>query len=71
MSRWIYWTEQCKYCVKNNSCNYPENKRAMESLKKWDKENLFWGSLKLTCDYFYLDEDKYSKDHLPDCDVRG
>ena len=67
MSKWIYWKEQCKYCVNNNPCNYPENKEAMESLIKWEKENRFYGGLKLMCDYFYLDEDKYYEDHPPVC----
>ena len=71
MCEWIYWKEQCQYCVNNNPCSYPENQKSIESLDKWEKENTFWGSLKLKCDYFCLDKDKYYQDNPPENNVVG
>ena len=66
---WIYWKEQCEYCMNRSTCPYPENQESMESLKKWEKENKFWGSLKLICDYYVLDKDKYYLDNPPECNA--
>lgn len=68
---WIYWKEQCEYCMNRSTCPYPENQESMESLKKWEKENKFWGSLKLICDYCVFDKDKYYLDNPPECNAEG
>ena len=68
---WIYWKEQCEYCMNRNTCLYPENQESMEALKQWEKENKFWGSLKLICDYYVLDKDKYYLDNPPECNAEG
>ena len=68
---WIYWKEQCEYCMNRNTCSYPENQESMEALKQWEKENKFWGSLKLICDYYVLDRDKYYLDNPPECNAEG
>lgn len=68
---WIYWKEQCEYCMNRNTCLYPENQESMEALKQWEKENKFWGSLKLICDYYVLDKDKYYLDNQPECNAEG
>lgn len=68
---WIYWKEQCEYCMNRNTCSYPENQESMEALKQWEKENKFWGSLKLICDYYVLDKDKYYLDSPPECNAEG
>ena len=68
---WIYWKEQCEYCMNRNTCPYPENQESMEALKQWEKENKFWGSLKLICDYYVLDKDKYYLDNPPECNAEG
>lgn len=66
---WVYWKEQCEYCMNRNTCPYPENKESMEALKQWEKENKFFGSLKLICDYYVLDKDKYYLDNPPECNA--
>lgn len=56
----IYWKEQCDYCT-NQNCGYKEDvKSYIERLTKLDKEtkNVF-GSLRFSCDYFYLDKERY------------
>ena len=68
---WVYWKEQCEYCMNRNACPYPENQESMEALKQWEKENKFWGSLKLICDYYVLDKDKYYLDNPPECNAEG
>lgn len=68
---WVYWRKQCEYCMNRNPCPYPENQESMEALKQWEKENKFWGSLKLICDYYVLDKDKYYLDNPPECNVEG
>lgn len=68
---WVCWKEQCEYCMNRNTCPYPENQESMEALKKWEKENKFWGSLKLSCDYHVLDKDKYYLDNSPECNAEG
>ena len=68
---WVYWKEQCEYCMNRNACPYPENQEAMEVLKQWEKENKFWGSLKLICDYYVIDKDKYYLDNPPECNAKG
>lgn len=67
MGEWIYWKEQCEYCLNNNPCPYSENQKAFQSLERWEKENKFWGSLKMNCDYFILDKYKYYLDNPPEC----
>lgn len=68
---WIYWKEQCEYCMNRNTCPYPENQESIEALKQWEKENEFWGSLKLICDYYVFDKDKYYLDNPPECNRKG
>lgn len=68
---WVYWKEQCEYCMNRNACPYPENQESMEMLKQWEKENKFWGSLKLICDYYVIDKDKYYLDNPPECNAKG
>lgn len=68
---WVYWKEQCEYCMNRNTCPYTENQESIKSLKQWEKENKFWGSLKLICDYYVLDKDKYYLDNPPECSSEG
>ena len=70
MSEYIYWKEQCEYCVNSGSCPYPENQEAIKSLEQWEKENKFWGSLKLICDYFVLNKHQYYSNNPPECAMK-
>lgn len=28
---WIYWEEQCEYCMNRSTCPYPENQESMKN----------------------------------------
>ena len=67
---YIYYKEQCDYCINKGKCDYEQRTRTfvetiggVESLT-----NGVFGSLSFKCDYFYLDELAYNKDHLPECE---
>lgn len=58
---YIYWKEQCKYCINKDKCPYQDAVRVLInklSIIEKSTKNC-WGSLKWLCDYFILDTNKY------------
>ena len=64
---WVYWKEQCKYCVnatpvcKKNLKNYIEKLDAVKPI------NPVYGTLEFKCDYFIFDKDKYYRENAGEC----
>lgn len=67
---WIYWKEECRYCVNQSNCEYKRQminfKTALAYMEKSVKG--IYGTLKFNCDYFVVDEEEYRKDHVGDCE---
>lgn len=56
--KWIYWKEQCDLCVNAKNCKY-EVKDYIEKLEAVQPNSPVYGTLEFSCDYCYLDEEKY------------
>lgn len=65
---WIYWKEECRYCINQNGCEYKRQminfKTALAYMEKSVKG--IYGTLKFNCDYFVVDEDEYKKENIGD-----
>lgn len=63
----IYWKEQCQYCI-NQNCGYKNDvKLFINKLSQLEKETKnVYGRLKFNCDYFCID-----KKLCEDVGVRG
>ena len=63
---WIYWREECSYCINRKNCQYKDKmiefKNKLHNLEKETKG--IYGSLKFNCDYFMVDEEKYWNDNI-------
>lgn len=67
---YIYYKEQCDYCVTKDKCSYEKRTRTfvetiggLESLSTG-----IYGSLSFKCDYFVLDQLAYDRDNPPECE---
>ena len=67
---WIYWKEQCKYCSNYENCSYYNKaKELISKLDNIDRHTTgIYGTLKWTCDYFMVDENKYYILNPGDCE---
>ena len=65
---YIYYKEQCKYCLKNGKCNYQKKTQAfLDAINCIEYlASGVYGSLNFRCDYFNLDESAYRKDNPPE-----
>ena len=64
---WIYWKEQCHYCLNRNNCEYkPRMGEYIAALDAIDDHGVY-GSLKFNCDYFCVDEEKYWAENRGEC----
>ena len=65
---YIYYKQQCDYCLQKGKCDYEKKTRAfvntisgVEALSSG-----VYGSLSFKCDYFDLDQLTYNKDNPPE-----
>ena len=68
---YIYYKEQCKYCLKNGKCDYQKKTQTfLDAINGIEHlANGVYGSLSFKCDYFDLDQLAYNKDNPPEsCD---
>lgn len=66
---WVYWPEQCKYCINRKKCEYKEF--ALDyiySLQEVESSNIY-GSLYWWCDYYIIDIEKYNKENPGECEA--
>ena len=65
---YIYYKEQCKYCLKNGKCDYQKKTQTfLEAINGIEHlANGVYGSLSFKCDYFDLDQLAYNKDNPPE-----
>ena len=67
-NHYIYYKEQCKYCLKNGKCDYQKKTQTfLDAIN--GIEHLVsgvYGSLNFRCDYFDFDELAYIKDNPPE-----
>ena len=66
---YIYYKEQCDYCVSKDKCSYEKRTRkfvetigGLESLASG-----VYGTLSFRCDYFGLDQLAYDRANPPEC----
>ena len=58
---WVYYKEQCKYCLNRGKCGYTEKVQAyIEKIEALDSSGIY-GTTAFWCDYYNLDEDEYLK----------
>lgn len=66
---YIYYKEQCDYCLNKGKCDYEKRTRTfLETIG--GVEHLtsgVYGSLSFKCDYFDLDQLAYNKANPPEC----
>lgn len=69
MNSWVYWKDECDYCAKNKKCQICRQTKdfrgALGTLER-NTEKVY-GTLKFNCDYFIIDQEKYNRDHEPEC----
>ena len=65
---YIYYKEQCKYCLKNGKCDYQKKTQTfLDAINGIEHlANGVYGSLSFKCDYFDLDQFAYNKDNPPE-----
>ena len=65
---YIYYKEQCKYCLKKGKCDYQKNTQTfLDAINGIEHlASGVYGSLNFRCDYFNLDELAYRKDNPPE-----
>ena len=64
---WIYWKEQCFYCLSRHDCNNLLRVRNyIEELCKVNDKGIY-GTLEWKCDYLVFDELKYKKLNVGEC----
>ena len=65
---YIYYNEQCKYCLKNGKCDYQKKTQTfLDAINGIEHlANGVYGSLSFKCDYFDLDQLAYNKDNPPE-----
>ena len=65
---YIYYKEQCKYCLKNGKCDYQKKTQTfLDAINVIEHlANGVYGSLSFKCDYFDLDRLAYNKDNPPE-----
>ena len=63
---WIYWKEECRYCVNRNRCEYKRQMIDFKTALVYMKKSLkgIYGTLKFNCNYFLLDADKYEEENI-------
>lgn len=58
---WVYFKEQCKYCLNREKCDYTKKvKKYIENLDALDSSGIY-GTTTFWCDYYILDENEYLK----------
>lgn len=65
---YIYYKEQCKYCLKNGKCDYQKKTQTfLDAINGIEHlANGVYGGLSFKCDYFDLDQLAYNKDNPPE-----
>ena len=65
---YIYYKQQCDYCLRKGKCDYEKKTRAFVNTISGveDLSNGVYGSLSFKCDYFDLDQLAYNKDNPPE-----
>ena len=65
---YIYYKEQCKYCLENGKCDYQKKTQTfLDAINGIEHlANGVYGSLSFKCDYFDLDQLAYNKDNPPE-----
>lgn len=69
MKYWIYWKEQCDFCLNRENCEYKEKvKQYMQKIDSLDSKGIY-GTTSFWCDYYNLDEDAYWENPIGECNV--
>ena len=65
---YIYYKEQCKYCLEKGKCDYQKKTQIfLDAINGIEHlASGVYGSLNFRCDYFNLDELEYRKDNQPE-----
>lgn len=68
---YIYYKEQCDYCINNGKCDYEKRTRKfVETISGVDAlTSGVFGGLDFKCDYFDLDQLVYNKRNPPECAI--
>ena len=67
---WVYWKEQCEYCVNQQNCTY-NLKDYMDKLENVKPDSPVYGRLEFICDYFVFSEELYHNSNLSECHCCG
>ena len=52
---WVYFKEQCDYCLNRHNCEYTKKvKKYIENLDALDSKGIY-GTTSFWCDYYILD----------------
>ena len=55
MKYWVYYKEQCEYCLNRERCGYTEKVQAyIEKIEALDSSGIY-GTTACWCDYYNLD----------------
>ena len=65
---YIYYKQQCDYCLRKGKCYYQKKTQTfLDAINGIEHlANGVYGSLSFKCDYFDLDQLAYNKDNLPE-----
>ena len=69
MKHWVYWPEQCKYCLNRHNCEYEIRVKEYIQLLRNVSHKGCYGSLSWWCDYYIIDEEKYLAENPGECCV--
>ena len=61
---WIYWPEQCDYCINRNDCQYKDKVKEYIHQLTLVNDRGIYGTLNWKCDYFLLDIAEYEKNNF-------
>ena len=66
---YIYYKEQCDYCINKGKCNYEKRTRKfVETISGVESiSSGVFGRLSFNCDYFDLDQLAYNRKNPPEC----
>ena len=66
---WIWYKEQCDFCLQRGKCEYEKKTRTFVNTVNGLEHlaNGVYGSISFKCDYFNLDWLVYNKENPPEC----
>ena len=74
-NRFVYWKEQCEYCMNKNNCESIPAMMAyiqkLDDVEPVGPLGSVWGSLEFRCDYFIFNKEEYDMKNPPECSCCG